>query len=88
MLLLDVLEKYFSPFISQQYCLYFYILSLIFGVTFFLFLFGGLFMIISNYGKIKLNSPFVFNWLLFIGNNFVAYFVNRLLYSMCLNSMN
>jgi hypothetical protein len=87
MLLLDVLEQYFSPFVSQRYCLYFYILSLIFGITFLLFLFGGLIFLINNYGKVKLNSAFVFNWTLFIANNFVAYFVNRLLYSMCLNSM-
>lgn len=87
MLLLDVLDKYFSPFISQQYCLYFYILSLIFGITFLIFSFGAFFTLISNYKNVKLNSPLVINWALFIANNFVAYFVNRLLYSMCINSM-
>jgi hypothetical protein len=86
MLLFDVLAKYFSPFISKEYCFYFYILSIIFGLTFLLFFFTGIYTIIAN--KIKLNSILVINWVLFIGNTFVAYFVNRLLYSMCLNSMN
>lgn len=88
MLLFDIVNQYFSPFVSRRFCLYFYLLSLIFGVTFFFFLFVGIFFIITNYKKIKLNSVIVFNWLLFIANTFVAYFVNRLLYSMCLNSMN
>lgn len=87
MLLFDVLESYFTPFISKKYCIYFNILSIIFGLLFFFFTFVGAIFIVINFNKIKFASPFVLNWLLFIANSFVAYFVNRLLYSMCLKSM-
>lgn len=81
----DDLGKYFSPFMSKKYCLYFYILSVITGILLALTVLTGMISFIKNYKKI--NNVLLLNWLLLVANFFVAYFVNRLLYSMCYNSL-
>lgn len=85
---MDIFEdlgKYFSPFMSKKYCLYFYILSIITGIIFIFTLITGAVSFIKNYKK--LNNVLMLNWLILMANLFVAYFVNRLLYSMCYNSL-
>jgi hypothetical protein len=77
------MDKFFGP-LSKEYCLYFYALSVIFGV---LFVFTGisiLYKIITNFKKIDIEIivPIVG----FI-NMFLAYLVNRLLYTMCIRSI-
>lgn len=81
----DDLGEYFSPFISKKYCFYFYILSIITAFLFVSTVITGLIAFIQNYKKI--NIALVLNWFILIANLFVAYFVNRLLYSMCANSL-
>jgi hypothetical protein len=87
MLVEDVLNKYLSPFVSKQYCLYFYIVSMFFGLSFIVVLFVGFFTYVTNYKKINLASMLVANWALFLANNLIGYFINRLFYSMCVNSL-
>jgi len=89
MLFMDVLNTYFTPYVSKEYCTYFYILSVIFGALFGVFLISGILLILLNFRKAKfIGNPLFYNYLLFLGNSFLAYFVNRLLYSMCVNSLN
>lgn len=87
MLVIDVLNEYLSPFVSKKYCLYFYFISMIFGLTFIVTLFVGIFTYVTNYKKISIRSMLAANWLMFLANNFIGYFLNRLFYSMCVNSM-
>lgn len=81
----DNLGEYFSPFMSKKYCLYFYILSIFTGVIFVLTVLTGAISLIKNYKK--LNNVLLLNWVVLMANLFLAYFVNRLLYSMCYNSL-
>ncbi len=83
--MIDNLADYFSPFVSKKYCLYFYILSVIAGTMFLLTIIVGSISFVKNYKKI--NVVLTLNWALLMANLFVVYFVNRLLYSMCNNSL-
>lgn len=87
MLVEDVLNKYLSPFVSKKYCLFFYVTSMIFGLTFIVTLFLGIFTYATNYNKISIRSMLALNWVMFLLNNFIGYFLNRLFYSMCVNSL-
>jgi hypothetical protein len=76
--------KYFSP-LDKNACVYFLIISVIF---FMLLLFAILGEIIYVYKNLKsLNLRTFTTGLLLIFNIFIVYFVNRLLYSMCSNSL-
>ena len=79
----DFLATYFGP-LSKQYCLYFYILSIFFGFIFVLAILGMIYAIIKYHKKIT--SMAVLNMVSLLANIFLAYFVNRLLHTMCLNS--
>jgi hypothetical protein len=77
----DFMTTFFGP-LSKQYCSYFYFLSIILFV--FLVISGlsliGLFL--KKFDKtVLLNNSFV------LINLLVAYFINRLFYTMCINSI-
>ena len=80
----DFVSKYFGP-LSKDSCVYFLIISSIFFVMMVTFVFINLFWLIKNYRQA--------NFRLFTGgvvmffNIFLAYFVNRLLYTMCTKSL-
>jgi len=80
----DFLNNYFGP-LPREYCVYFYILSIIFG---FLFIFSVIsvayFMIMHSN---KINMMFILNSFLAIFNTFLAYLANRLLHTMCVKSI-
>lgn len=80
----DFMQDYFGP-LGQEYCLYFYFLSIIFYILFIMSLIGVAGGIYMNYKK--LNTMFVLNSSLLILNTLLAYFVNRLLNTMCMNSI-
>ena len=80
----DFMQDYFGP-LGQEYCLYFYFLSIIFYILFIMSLIGVAGGIYINYKK--LNTMFVLNSSLLILNTLLAYFVNRLLNTMCMNSI-
>ena len=80
----DFMQDYFGP-LGQEYCLYFYILSIIFFILFILSIIGVVVALSMNYKK--LNTMFVLNSAFLILNTLLAYFVNRLLNTMCVNSV-
>ena len=80
----DFMNNYFGP-LSSESCLYFYIVSVICGFSFALVLISTLLYIITNYNKV--NRTYVINAIMGSVNLFLAYFVNRLLHTMCVRSL-
>lgn len=79
----DIMEFLFSP-LPKKYCDYFYFISVFMYITFLfsVFSFIGLF-----FAKKSLPSIAYGLNLLIVVYNFALYFVARLLYSMCVNSL-
>lgn len=80
----DFMSKYFGPLDSSG-CLYFLILTVIFFIGLVSVLISEVIYIIQNYNK--LNFRMVSAGILVLFNVFIAYFMNRLLYSMCVKSL-
>lgn len=78
------MNTYFGP-LGEEYCIYFYALSIFFGITFALSLFSVLYYMIFNFKK--LNMMFVANTFFLLFNSFLAYLSNRLLNSMCMKAL-
>ena len=78
----NIQQTFFSP-LGKQYCMYFYIMSIIMFLSF-LFLLGNVLMKLFR-GKLDNSSGILqLNLLVSI---FIGYFTNRLLYSMCAGSL-
>jgi hypothetical protein len=71
--------------LDKSACLYFYILSALFLFVFVFVVFGGIVFFIRRPKEIK--GDFIVKGLLMLFNAFLAYFVNRLLYTMCSKSL-
>ena len=80
----NFMEKVFGP-LDKSACLYFFIITVLFFISFVLLLINELYFIVMNFRKINLRM--LVNGLLILFNIFLAYFVNRLLYSMCTKSL-
>ena len=80
----NIMDKYFGP-LSRDYCIYFYAMSIFFGVVFVFSLLSSIIFIFINYKKVTL--MFIVNALMVLINTFLAYFVNRLLNTMCTKSI-
>ena len=80
----NFMNDYFGP-LGQEYCMYFYVLSIIAGVSFVLSAFSVVSYAVMHYSKI--NSMFVINAVLVLFNTFLAYIANRLLHTMCVKSI-
>lgn len=80
----SLLNSYFGP-LPKQWCLYFYFLSIIFGISFALSLISILGFMIFNFKKV--NGLFIANSVMILINLLLAYFVNRLLNTMCVKSI-
>lgn len=78
------MNDYFGP-LGQEYCMYFYVLSIIAGVSFVLSAVSVVSYVVMHYSKI--NSMFVINAVLVLFNTFLAYIANRLLHTMCVKSI-
>ncbi len=78
------MNTYFGP-LGEEYCIYFYALSIFFGITFALSLFSVLYYMIFNFRK--LNMMFVANTFFLLFNSFLAYLSNRLLNAMCMKAL-
>ena len=76
--------KFFGP-LDKGSCVYFLVISVIFFIALVILLGNEIIYIIQNIGK--LNMRLVTNGFIIIFNVFVAYFVNRLLYTMCNKSL-
>jgi hypothetical protein len=80
----DFMSNYFGPLDSSG-CLYFLIITIIFFIGLVSVFISEVLFVINNYNK--LNFRMVSAGILILFNIFIAYFMNRLLYSMCVKSL-
>jgi len=78
------IHKYFGP-LPESYCIYFLALSIFFGVLFAVSVVWSIYYIIMYYKK--LDRIILAQSVAMIINTFVAYFVNRLLNTMCVRAI-
>jgi hypothetical protein len=78
------MDKYFGP-LPREYCVYFYALSIIFGLIFVFSVMSIAFFIVMHFKKV--NAMFIINSALVLFNTFLAYIANRLLHTMCVKSV-
>lgn len=80
----NFMNDYFGP-LGKEYCVYFYILSIIFGITFVISAISiGSFMVMHSK---KVDTMFVVNSFFVLFNTFLAYLSNRLLNAMCVRTL-
>ena len=80
----DFMSNYFGP-LSKEYCIYFYVMSIFFFIIMMLGLLGVIVTIAKNPKQV--NVMFFVNAAMLLMNSVLAYFVNRLLHTMCANSI-
>lgn len=78
------MDKYFGP-LPREYCVYFYILSVICGFIFVTSAISIAYFMLMHFKKV--NTMFVINSLMVLFNTFLAYIANRLLHTMCVKSI-
>ena len=78
------MDSYFGP-LGKEWCLYFYVLSIFFFVAYILAIIGVIGGFVMK--RKKIDALFVANGMALIFNTLLAYFVNRLLNTMCVNSV-
>lgn len=74
-----------APF-DQRYCLYFYYIMYFFIILFVLVIGMGVYSLVLNPQKMPKGQILFYHFSMLI-NILLAYFVNRLFYSMCLGSL-
>ncbi len=80
----DFMTTYFGP-LDKQSCIYFLFLTMIFFALLVFTIIGEIIYVIRRYKEI--NFTVVTSGILLLFNSFIAYFVNRLLYTMCSKSL-
>jgi hypothetical protein len=80
----DFMSTYFGP-LDKGSCVYFLFITMFFFGMLIFTLIGEIVFLIKRYNQ--LNFRVFTSGLLLIFNAFLAYFVNRLLYSMCTKSL-
>ena len=78
------MNTYFGP-LGEEYCVYFYALSIFFGIAFVLTLISTVTYMFMHVNKI--NMSFLMHTFFILLNSFLAYLVNRLLHSMCMKAI-
>jgi hypothetical protein len=78
------MTSFFGP-LDKGACVYFLIISVLFFVSLVILLATEVVYILKNFGKLNFRS--VSSGLIILFNIFIAYFVNRLLYTMCNKSL-
>ena len=81
----DLMSLFFGP-LDKSGCIYFFIISVIFFLGFVFFLLNEAYYIIKNVGKLDIKTIQTATIIGF--NMFIAYFVNRMLYTMCTKTLN
>ena len=82
------MENFMYPFfgpLDKSACFYFLIISIIFFISLILVLGSEIIYILQNLNRI--NFKVVSSGVIVMFNIFVAYFVNRLLYTICTKSL-
>ncbi len=80
----DLMTSFFGP-LDKSACVYFLIISVLFFISLIVLLGTELLYIVKNFNK--LNFRAITSGLIIIFNVFIAYFVNRLLYTMCTKTL-
>ena len=80
----NFMNSYFGP-LGQEYCVYFYALSIIFGLTFVFSAISIASFIVMHHKKVDV--MFIVNSALVLFNSFLAYLANRLLHTMCVKTI-
>ncbi len=80
----DFMTTYFGP-LDKQSCIYFLFLTMIFFAVLVFTIIGEILYVIQHYKE--LNFRVFTSGILLLFNSFIAYFVNRLLYTMCSKSL-
>lgn len=80
----NFMNTYFGP-LGQEYCVYFYALSIFFGIAFVLTVISVVTYMLTHINKIDMKMLMHTFFLLI--NSFLAYLVNRLLHTMCMKSV-
>jgi len=82
---MNYFKELFTPLVDKKYCNYFYYLSVI---SYFIFIFVVLsFVLLALFHSKILNLYIISNFISLIISVFLMYFVNRLMYSMCVKSL-
>ena len=80
----DFMSMFFGP-LDKSSCVYFLILTVIFFIGLIILIANELLFILQNLNR--LNLKMLSSGFIIMFNIFVAYFVNRLLYTMCSKSL-
>ena len=78
------MTKLFGP-LNKEWCNYFLFISMIMYVVFIVALFSEVIFIIKSYKTLNFRN--LMHGFLLLVNAFLAYMVNRLLYTMCIKSI-
>ena len=78
------MDTYFGP-LPREYCMYFYYMAVIFGFLFAFNVAGLAIFAVTSFRRV--NSRLMFNAFVILLNLFLAYIVNRLLYTMCVKAI-
>jgi len=80
----NFMDQYFGP-LPREYCLYFYALSIVFGIMFAISAVSIVYFMITHIKKV--NTMFIVNSVFILLNSLLAYLANRLLHTMCVKSI-
>ena len=80
----NFVKAYFGP-LTEEWCVYFQILSMFFLFMFVTSTISVVALGVKHYKK--LNFMIFLHAVALLGNTLLAYYVNRLLHTMCLNSV-
>jgi hypothetical protein len=80
----DFMNNYFGP-LGKEYCIYFYAMSIFFFILLLLAIIGVVVAMISTPKQV--NFMFFVNAIMLLFNTILAYLINRLLHTMCVNSI-
>jgi hypothetical protein len=80
----DLMSTFFGP-LDKQSCVYFLLLSILFFAMLVFAIITELLFVIKNFKTLDLRI--VSSGILLLFNAFIAYFVNRLLYTICTKSL-
>jgi len=82
--MLTTFSDFFGP-LDKSSCVYFLIVSVMFFVGLIILFLNEIYFVFTNFSK--LNFILISNGIIILFNVFLAYFVNRLLYTMCTISL-
>jgi hypothetical protein len=80
----DLMSTFFGP-LDKQSCVYFLFLSILFFAMLVFAIITELLFVIKNFKTLDLRI--LSSGILLLFNAFIAYFVNRLLYTICIKSL-